>query len=360
MNPNGGFYIDRRFRGVGRIQKSSRTDDLKTFRAMLLMLEQLHKQGDHDILRRIKDGKIGVMEVYTYWRSQKMKQVPRLEDVQQLDKVLIPWAEGYHEVSEITRRDHKNNFRQLLKFASPDATAKDLPDLLEKYRKHCAKAQTYRVFNYTRSSAQAYLRDTLGQDNALWLAVRRVKPLSAIRKREGNPPSPRQMLKIFERLPSPYEDLALTMYLCGMNWKEYVGEWSIEKNAVHIAGTKREGRDRRVPYTYRLLRRVRCGYKAFRLQLAKASDGKVLPGDLRRGFAHLLEQSGIPRTRRRLYLGHRVRDVSDLYETHDVRQYLMEDAIAIRKYVEAEHAKSDSALSELEREYEAGFTPSAP
>ena len=154
----------------------------------------------------------------------------------------------------------------------------------------------------------------------------------------------------------PIDLMALTIYLSGMNWKEYVGQWEIEKDCLHVAGTKREGRDRRVPYTYALMRQASCSYKTFRSKLSIASEGKVLPGDLRRGFAHLLEQAGIPRIRRRLYLGHRVRDVSDLYETHDVRGFLVEDAIAIRKYVEGEHRKTDETLSALETEYRAGFT----
>ena len=44
--------------------------------------------------------------------------------------------------------------------------------------------------------------------------------------------------------------------------------------------------------------------------------------DLRRTVAHWLEEAGIPRARRKLYMGHRSGDVTDLYERHQVETYL--------------------------------------
>jgi hypothetical protein len=39
-----------------------------------------------------------------------------------------------------------------------------------------------------------------------------------------------------------------------------------------------------------------------------------------------LRRPGIARTRGRLYLGHGTRDVTDLYEAHEVSAFLVEDA----------------------------------
>ncbi len=48
-----------------------------------------------------------------------------------------------------------------------------------------------------------------------------------------------------------------------------------------------------------------------------------------------LEGAGIPRTRRKLYMGHGKTDVTDLYERHDVERFLAEDGEKLRTYLGA-------------------------
>ena len=43
--------------------------------------------------------------------------------------------------------------------------------------------------------------------------------------------------------------------------------------------------------------------------------------------------AGITRTRRKLYMEHRAKDVSDLYERHELAPYLDSDAQLLRKYL---------------------------
>jgi hypothetical protein len=47
-----------------------------------------------------------------------------------------------------------------------------------------------------------------------------------------------------------------------------------------------------------------------------------------------MEEAGVPRTRRRLYLGHGAKDVTDLYEVHDVTAFLAEDAARLGEYLD--------------------------
>jgi|SRR6185312_6934212 len=67
---------------------------------------------------------------------------------------------------------------------------------------------------------------------------------------------------------------------------------------------------------------------------------EATPYDLRRTYANWLEAAAVPRTRRRLYLGHGARDVTDLYEAHEVAAFLAEDAARLRRYVEGEDASA--------------------
>jgi len=133
------------------------------------------------------------------------------------------------------------------------------------------------------------------------------------------------------------------MSLTGMRPNEMWGEWEIDHYAVRIHGTKTKGADRVVPLVSVLLFHPQVSYVVFRKALRTASDGQMTPYDLRRTYANWLEAAGIPRTRRRLYLGHGASDVTDLYEAHEVRAFLAADAEKLRAFLgesgEAERLK---------------------
>jgi hypothetical protein len=52
----------------------------------------------------------------------------------------------------------------------------------------------------------------------------------------------------------------------------------------------------------------------------------ITPYDLRRTYMAWFQLATIPRTRRRLYMGHGAKDVSDLYEAYEVTEFLVADA----------------------------------
>ncbi|HXI14770.1 MAG TPA: hypothetical protein VNM48_00265, partial [Chloroflexota bacterium] len=126
----------------------------------------------------------------------------------------------------------------------------------------------------------------------------------------------------------------------------YVDGFQVLADRVMIGGVKRKGRKRSVP-------RVRVGLF---MVAASASDvgvtrekrrfGERLKGlglrpyDLRRTYANMLEAAGIPRTRRMLYMGHGKRDVTDLYEHHEVTAFLGEDAERLERYLAATEKKT--------------------
>ena len=82
-----------------------------------------------------------------------------------------------------------------------------------------------------------------------------------------------------------------------------------------------------------LIRRNRA--RRFAKALRDASSETVQPYDLRRTYATWMEAAQIPRTRRRQYMGHSLGDVTDIYEQHEVEQYLAEDASKLDAFVKA-------------------------
>lgn len=131
-------------------------------------------------------------------------------------------------------------------------------------------------------------------------------------------------------------------------WERLGGWWREETTHLRVHGTKREGRDRNVPIVRAPVRPV-CWEGKFRQLLAEASGGQVQPYDLRRSFAHWMELARIPRTRRRLYMGHGKRDVTDLYEFHEVQRFLEEDGATLRTWLAAQLAGDDARVIPIGR-----------
>ena len=158
--------------------------------------------------------------------------------------------------------------------------------------------------------------------------------------RRWHPLTPDELRAIF---PQPETDaidaIVWGMASTGMGAGEYWGRWHLQGDRIHIEGTKRAGRVRDVPLVTppavpRMHRRT------FEDGVRERSRD-LTPYDLRRSYANWLEAAGIPRARRRLYLGHSAGDVTDLYETHEVAAFLAEDAQRLREYVApASRAKS--------------------
>jgi len=106
----------------------------------------------------------------------------------------------------------------------------------------------------------------------------------------------------------------------GDGGKRILGQWSVRVDRVHIEGTKRAGRVRDVPLI-RAPAVPRIHRRTFGDKLHERTRD-FTTYDLRRTYATWLEDAGIPRTRRRMYLGHGERDVTDLYEARDVADFL--------------------------------------
>lgn len=318
--------IDRTFRGVGRIKKATGTANPAVRRKISKMLTALHDDGRLDILRAIRDGDVSMLEVYDAYQRKTLAALPVGGTARKLVDAFTKWRDelrspddysAHHIRAMVSTITHLGSVRE-------NAMVSDLPAVLESLRKTLGR-RAPRSFNLTRSHAMAFVRKTLKRSHPLWLAVAAVEPCKVTAKKTRNPLSVEQMRNFFPSpLADPVDAVAWTMALTGMGPGEMWGKWYVTPTSVHIAGTKREGRVRDVP-------NVGVPYlpsmhpKTFSDKLSERTNGKVAPYDLRRTYATWLEGAGIPRTRRRLYMGHGARDVTDLYEAHQVQQFLRED-----------------------------------
>lgn len=322
--------IDRTFRGVGRIKRQTGTTNPAVRAKISRMLTALHEDGRLDILRAIRDG-LPMLTVYDAYQRKTLEALPVGTTAQDLDTAFGAWMDGATDYSD----DHLRSLgasRKVLAGAIKDARVADLPRVLEKLR-GTVGAKYARTFNLARAAALAFIRSTLKRNHPLWLAVAavEVRKVKATKKK-----TPLTVIQLRNYFPHPESDeldaIAWTMATSGMHQKELWGQWENHASHIRILGTKREGRVRDVPLIFaptvpRMHRRT------FEDKLRERTGRAIVPYDLRRTYSNWMESAGIPRTRRRLYMGHGEKDVTDLYEQHEVAEYLAEDAEKLRRHL---------------------------
>lgn len=321
-------YLDRRFRRVGRIKRAAGSDDRSTIKNLDGMLTVLYAQGRLDILTGIKEGTYTPLQVWDAFRLGELERLPTAKTIVPLGASMKQWIDA-KRCSEY----HRLSLRQSLRYierASKNATVQDLPGIVQKL----STSLPPRSFNLLRSAAQAFLRSTLKRSHPLYIAVTDIEAHKVVTARSAHPLTLEQMKQLSQKLGLRHRNSAWAMALTGMGPGEYWGKWNIEADRIHVHGTKRAGRDRFVP----LVKRIATPYatkKAFAEALKHVEGMIVTPYDFRRTYANWMEAAGIPRTRRRLYMGHGKRDVTDLYERHEVAAFLVEDAEKLRAFVGA-------------------------
>lgn len=328
QNGRGSLWVDRVFRNVGRIRRATGTSDRAVFNAIDTMLTQLYQQGRFDVLECLRDRKLALLEVYAEWR---VKGVERLPAAATLGGVVERWDQWAANVGG----DHGRNMRRwartvLVKHLPTGAPVRALPDATRAMQ--ATFAAQPRSANMMRSLVLAFLRDTLGRGNPLYTEVLSLRRMKEPRK------TPRKMMlrdvqdaadAVGPRLAPIIWALALT----GMRPKEYWDTpWTAMSDRVRIEGTKSGGAFRDVPLLGAVVKPVvaRVTFrKAFKLKL---SQWRVY--DLRHAYAGLLEEAGVPRHRRMIYMGRGPKDVQDLYEFREVSAYLSADAERIMAHLD--------------------------
>lgn len=328
------LMIDRRYRGVGRIKRASGTKVPAVKRKIERMLKTLHEDGRLDILRHIRDGQLSFLEVLDAFQRRRLDQLPVGDTIQPLAKTFEAWVDSLIVPVDYSA-DHVRTMRttiRYLKDASANGVIADAPAILEKLRDSLGREHP-RSFNLARSHVMAFFRVKFKRNHPLWLACSAVEPRKVPKTTKRTPLTPEQMRNWFPKPETdPLDAIAWGMATTGMHQKEYWGRWETKADRVEIFGTKREGRRRSVPLIMAPAVPVWRDRRTFEDKLRERTD-QFTPYDLRRTYANWMESSSIPRTRRKLYLGHGPEDVTDLYEQHEVAAYLAEDAAKLRAFV---------------------------
>lgn len=328
--------IDIRLKGVGRIHRASGTLDPVVRRRIVRAVKDVHQDGRLDICRALQDGDVSFLQFLDCFTRKSLHELPIGAAMPLVSVAMKSWIEDSRPDYSTNHIGAMETSRRYFERENAGARIADLPDLLEDLRKSLGKKYA-RSFNLARAHALAFLRATLKRSHPIYLAVlavevrpekkKKLKPHLTVAALRGWFPNPDATTK-----EGKVDRIVWAMVTTGMHQKEYWGSWETQADRIHIAGTKRGGRVRDVPLV-RVpapppLSRDRFE-KLFRLRM----EGRVTPYDLRRTYMQWLESAGIPRTRRKMYMGHSAKDVSDLYERHEVTAFLVADAKTLGAYL---------------------------
>lgn len=331
----GSFILDRKTR-IGRIAVASGTKHATTFRRLNEMITTLNETGRGDLLRELRDGHLKPLAVYEAFRVNELHRLPTAQEVKPLGVEMAKW-QATAECSRAQAAAHLTAVRRLA-----GGNVADLPDNLRRVREECRKDKHPAQFNRIRASALAFLRDTVKRSHRLYGEVRDVPLMKEKKSPERNILSWIEVQAIAERMVDARDKAAVYgMALTGMGPKEwYIDGWKLGEHGVTIYGAKRTSRTRVVPACQKhryATPHARSGVGSAREQRRFGERlydlAGVRPYDLRRTYANWLESSGIPRTRRKAYLGHAGGDVTSIYERHEVDQFLADDAQRIEAYL---------------------------
>lgn len=331
------LVIDRAFRGVGRIKKATGTTNPTVRRKYNRMLDALKDEGHVGVLRAIRDGLVTFAEAYDAFSRRALSEITEPATL----KPLAAQYEGWLE--KVTASDkHKVSLAysgKLLAEAMPDAKVSDLPRILEKLRDTVGR-QHPRTFNLVRAAATAFIRGVLRKSHPLYAECLAVASVRVVKRRFGRPLSAEQLRNWFPNPASdPVDAIAWGMATTGMGPKEFWGPWHIKGDHIHVEGTKREYRNRFVPLVVPI-HPPTIHERTFYYAIQQRTNKQIQPYDLRRTYANALENCGIIRTRRRLYMGHAPQDELDLYEYHDVRPHAKSDGDKLREFFGVPHTNT--------------------
>jgi hypothetical protein len=355
------LMIDLRFSDGPRIVRSTGSRSRATVADMRRVLRHLWQVPPHrHLVVDVAEDRRELLDVYLAVLNGKLDDMPAASGPEDQDaaETVKTWLAGLTG-SASHRHRYKQAFDALLKSVKHTPHLSDLATVLEAYKARCQAAKTPRAFNMAKAACRALLRDTagVGRRHALYNAVADVQGMTE-RKRGVAPltiDEARAVRDNLRRLPGTYvgaEAAAIWWAACwtGMGPSEYWGEWQALNDRVRILGTKRAGRHwggsgRDVPLVVAPERpRLTKDRYAKLLRLVGAQ-----PYQARKSYATWMEDSEIPRTRRKLYLGHSASDVTDLYERREITEFLAEDRARLLKLLGPEPMfgviKGNSAIS---------------
>ncbi len=311
-------------------------------------LQELWSQGRTEELILYRDGKIDSSRVIRLVDFRETIDPDEDFLSEPLFPTLEEWMDEWY-TNPRTRRTNQNYFSRLRDETKGDPLVREIPKVLESYKRVCRQNDVRRPFSQIRIILGTFIHNntTTGRDCDLYRDWKKVKDWSPIenqvtgRKNSKNPfHSPSQLDKYFHDLGIPNEVRDWISFLCltGVHRSEIENGLKVETQSVRLLrvfGTKNIGRyDRMVPLVQEL---PSTPYHHNGLVYwLKKMDGRS-PYDCRRTFSVWCLRSGIPQNHISTYMGHSVgMTQTTQYQREEVRNWIVDDTNLLNEWVKKE------------------------
>lgn len=332
-NGRGTLLIERTFPPpIGAVRLASGTHDALTLRDVNAMLDTWigSVPPRWDLVEAVARKTVKPLHALTLYRQNRTEEIPRADVLPPLTASVAAWLERF-ECSDAYRGQVRSTFKALGELGTGEATIADLPQLLKARRDACQDAGTRVGFNRGKCHVQAFVRDTLGDDHALYRAVSKVAALGVedTTRRRALPPA--EVAEYLGKLPPADALMAWSLAVTGMRPKEYWSRpWGLQLDRVSVGKSKTEAGRRDIPLWAPALPVLPTRTRdAFEGMWERRLGGELGVYDLRRSFEVWMEDAHITRSRRKIYLGHAIGDVTDIYERRELDAWLKQDAEAL-------------------------------
>ena len=326
---------------------------------MKLMLKELNREGRVEQLLQLREQKVKLIDLYSAWKKGKAHLLQGNEQ-----NNLLAELDEYRKTSGLSLTTTKTSAYvirsyQTRGFIRETHTLSDLPHIVQKLQHHFSKAKKHDMFNYSRQHFLAFLHKHCGhsKQSSLYLSVQNIESLRITNRKPHHPfATPRELFDICEQITklsriTPvtkllYTDCLKMMTLHAFRPSEFLElKWERDNSTGHlrIKGTKTAQSNRVVPsllypkhYNLKTLSERRVTQNA----LNKVLRNLHLPHtsrDCRRTFSVWAEKAGIERSHILAYMGHKGREMTDLYQTRAItRDELDVDAQKMNAFIDAD------------------------
>lgn len=346
----GTYVFDRRIPGIGRFRTHSGTTDAETFAAYDEMITKLLalKPPRADLVEAIRDRRVTFAAVLDAFDNHRLNTLELSASATtrhgDLKETWKQWVEDTPNPKTAAAR--KGAFKALSPLLpGRNPTNSDLPVALLAYRRAMVPRKQPAMFNRVRAAVSAFLRDHVSVEDRAYISTVLIATMKE-RKHKRPAPTPEQAMLIRDMLEADYAAAWWAMYCTGMGPEEFWGKWTIADDHIHILGTKREARDRAVPFL-EVIARPTMHPRTFLDHFTVVVGGKYdfEPYDARRGFRRLLGDARIETVRIKQYMGHEVDgNVTDAYGKSVLAYHFAEDAAAMRGRLDVARARIASGV----------------
>jgi integrase len=371
--------IDLTFTGVGRVAVYSGTSHARTFARIKAMLYALYQLGDLDTLRAIKDGTFKPLVVLHAYERGQLAKLTRQGSASLVDAL---WKfHETHEAGKSYRDDLATSVRHVARVpGAKTAKVQSLPTILRGMKDEFRGRPV--AFNRLRTHMLAFASEHEGKGNPLWSEIMRVNRFkkaegTRVRKLKRRPLTVAEL----DLVCAAFEDhvvhggrkgagnkgrltvkrtiyayelqwMAYTLATTGMRpaeyWERGEASWSWSSfptppSHINVHGTKTAAA-KRPTFCIGPTSKPFCGEQFFREKFGEATTKALREGldcySLRRTFAKLCEDAGVVESRRKAYLGHGPKTVTDLYLATNVLPFVEEDAAKVSAWIAQERDRA--------------------